>query len=166
MKNGGCGARKREPRSCCVAERPASIIMVFESEANLNSKKSTAIRVGNVLEYQKCNHEKEQPAAEEQRSAGARDMASAAGDGTSEQIKSGRQAGDGGIEDRHVRKTVFVRITPVLDRGIRLQPQSASMMTATTAKIIRSFGDAVISAWSMRCPRWNDCAASLAERSP
>jgi hypothetical protein len=43
-------------------------------------------------------------------------VASAAGDGTSEQVKSDRQAGDGGLEDGHVREAVFVRITPVLDR--------------------------------------------------
>ncbi len=106
---------------CCVVERPVSIILVFKSKTNLNSKKSTAVRVGEVLEYQERHHEEEQPAADEQRSTGTRDVAAATSNGTGEQVKSDRQAGDCGICGGHVRKAVFVRIVPVLDRRNQAQ---------------------------------------------
>jgi hypothetical protein len=68
-----------------------------------------------VLDYQEPQHKKEQPAAEKQRGASAGDMAAAADNSAGEQVKSERQAGDGGPERWQVGKAVFVRITLSLD---------------------------------------------------
>lgn len=75
----------------------------------------TNLLIGDVLEYQERHDDEEHPAADEQRRAGAHDVAAAPGDGAGEQEKSDRQADQGGIECGHVGKAVFVWITPALD---------------------------------------------------
>jgi hypothetical protein len=70
---------------------PTELGKVLKPGSETHSTKPQAFhRIGAVLEYQECHYDKESPAANEQRIAGARDVAATADVGAGKEMESDR----------------------------------------------------------------------------